>query len=246
MNNQEARFFLGAYRPNGSDAGDPAFGEALLQVERDPELRQWLDRQRSFDAVVADRLQAIMPPPDLKQAILAGGRASRPQRSRWFSPAWLAAAAAITMIATVGAIFFSGRQGSPLSGFAAAALAELSSAHKDHKGAPAELAGLQARLAGARLPLLADAGIDLGELSRGRCRTVSLGGRQVFEICFQRDGAWFHLYAARRDDASSGATVGGKTAFASVGGTAAAAWMDANNVYALVTEAGEVALRRLI
>ena len=33
MKNQEAKFILGAYRPDGRDAGDPAFTEALAQAE---------------------------------------------------------------------------------------------------------------------------------------------------------------------------------------------------------------------
>jgi hypothetical protein len=166
-------------------------------------------------------------------------------RKRWISPAWLAAAAAITVIATVGTFFFSSRQRSPLAGFAAAAMAELALAHDDHRGAPPELSAVQSRLAQAKLPLLADAGIDLGELSRGHCRSVQIGGREVFEICFQRDGAWFHLYAARRQDAATGSVAGSRTVIAAAG-SAAAAWADANNVYALVTQAGEAALRRLI
>ncbi len=246
MNNQEAKFILGAYRPNGSDANDAAFAEALAQVDRDPELRQWLARQRAFDAAVTARLQDIAPPSDLKDAILAGARASRPRQSWWVSPGWLAAAAAIVVIATFGSWLLSSRNGPQVSAFAALALADLSTAHGEHEGFPVPLAGVQARLASARLPLLTDAGIDLAELRRSRCRSLRLGGREVFEICFQRDGAWFHLYAASRADFGDISLPTAKALLASAGGNAFATWADQKNVYALVTEAGEAVLRRLI
>ena len=246
MNNQEAKFILGAYRPDGSDAHDAAFAEALAQVDRDPELRQWLERQRAFDTAVAGRLQDIAPPSDLKQAILAGGRASRPRRSWWLAPGWLAAAAAIAVFATVGSWLVSTRNDSPLSAFAALALTDLSAAHNEHDGFPAPLAGVQTRLASAGQPLLADAGIDLAELRRNRCRSLRMGGREVFEICFHRDGAWFHLYAASREDFSGASLPIAKAWVASAGGKAFATWADQKNVYTLVTEAGEAVLRRLL
>ena len=36
MNNQEAKFILSSYRPNGADARDALFQEALQQVRQDP------------------------------------------------------------------------------------------------------------------------------------------------------------------------------------------------------------------
>src|SRR5688572_8948158 len=101
MNNQEAKFMLGAYRPDGQDAGDPMFAEALGQVERDPELRTWFERERKFDTHVSEKLRALAPPPELRAAILAGARASRPRLRWWANPLWVAAAAAVVMITTV-------------------------------------------------------------------------------------------------------------------------------------------------
>jgi N-acylneuraminate cytidylyltransferase len=39
MNDEQTKFLLGACRPGGRDAGDPALAAALEQVERDPQLR---------------------------------------------------------------------------------------------------------------------------------------------------------------------------------------------------------------
>ncbi|MGH7997549.1 MAG: hypothetical protein ACREFX_14475, partial [Opitutaceae bacterium] len=96
MNNDEAKFILGGYRPGGRDAGDAAFAEALDQARRDPSLAAWLERSQAFDRAISERLKTVAPPADLRQAILAGGRLSRGSRPRRRSrslPVWLALAA---------------------------------------------------------------------------------------------------------------------------------------------------------
>src|SRR4051812_36323321 len=101
MNNPEAKFILGAYRPDGRDAGDPMFAGALSQAEHEPELHAWFESQRKFDATIAGKLRDVAPPAELREAILAGVRASQPRRHWWTNPAWLAAAAAIVVLAAV-------------------------------------------------------------------------------------------------------------------------------------------------
>ena len=71
MNNNEAKFILRAYRPSGRDAADPAFNSALAQAKSDPALGAWLVREQAFDALITKKLRAIVPPPDLREAILA-------------------------------------------------------------------------------------------------------------------------------------------------------------------------------
>ena len=90
MNNEEAKFILQGYRPNGADAGDAAFRAALEQVQRDPALGEWFARQQAFDAAVSAKLDAVPAPVGLREAILAGGRVTtsdRTQTSWWRSPA---------------------------------------------------------------------------------------------------------------------------------------------------------------
>jgi hypothetical protein len=243
MNNEEAKFILGAYRPDGRDAADPQFAAALAQAGRDPELRAWFERQRAFDRTVAAKLGAIAPPAGLREAILAGGRASQPRRRWWASPAWLAAAAAIALLALVGVQGLRpAGGGGALAEFAALAVGELAADHASHEGFPAGLGEVQARLAAATGPLTRTLSIDLEELRRQRCRTVRLGGREAFELCFNRDGIWYHLYVAPRGRLAPGAGA----AMAARGDYAAAAWTDAQHVYALVAPGGAAAIQRLI
>ena len=107
MTNNEAKFVLGAYRPNGSDATDPAMAEAIKQSRDDPSLHAWFLREQAYDAAMATKLRGITPPAGLRDAIVAGVRAGesrvRPDRARWRRPLWLAMAATITVLLGVTA-----------------------------------------------------------------------------------------------------------------------------------------------
>jgi hypothetical protein len=249
MNNQEAKFILGAYRPDGQDATDPKFAEALAQAGRDPELRAWLEQQRKFDATLTHKLREIAPPPGLREAILAGTRVSAApggRRRGWPHPAWFAAAAAVIAVAAIVSTRKKPEAPRPaVAEFAALAARDLTDAHTQHTGHPGPLAAVQAQFAQATLPLPGHFSLDLEDLRRKGCRIVRLGGREVFELCLQRDGKWYHLYAARRDEFAPGkddpwALLGASSQLTST------AWSDANNVYALVANTGPESIRRLI
>lgn len=77
MNNEEAKFILQGYRPNGADAGDATFCAAVEQAKRDPALGEWFARQQSFDTAVGAKLAQVAPPSGLRAAILAGGKVDR-------------------------------------------------------------------------------------------------------------------------------------------------------------------------
>src|SRR6266481_5285786 len=95
MDNREAKFILSAYRPNGQDADDPRFSEALEQVRRDPMLERWFTESIAFDAAMTEKLRTIEVPPHSRENILAGAKVSRPLRSPFIK--WAIAAALISM-----------------------------------------------------------------------------------------------------------------------------------------------------
>ena len=71
MHTEQAKAILQHYRPT-VDAEEPYFREALEQVQRDPELAQWLTEHcASYEAV----RRALRPGPR--------ARASAPRRIRW-------------------------------------------------------------------------------------------------------------------------------------------------------------------
>jgi anti-sigma factor RsiW len=243
MNHHEAKFLLRARRPGSGDAKDPVFAEALAEAEKDPALQAWLENEAAFDRTMAAKLRDIQPPDGLRDAILAGSRASQRQQTWWKKPTWLALAASIAVILAVTLRFQA--SGSTARDFAGDALQDLATNGKSHDGHRPELAGLQARFANATLPLPGNVKINAEELSRLGCRTVTFAGHQAFEICFQRDGHWYHLYAASVKNFSHG-TTDAKSLLMTKGNFSATAWQDDNFAYALVTDGNPENLRRLI
>ena len=244
MNPHDAKFLLRARRPDGRDAADPMFAEALSEAQRDPALKSWLEREQRFDATITSKLGEVAPPAGLREAILAGARASEPRIAWWRRPVWLAVAATVAVLFTLTARFLPEGAEPGAGSLARAAMQDLAGAHDSHDGNPAGLASVQRQLAQASLPLQRNVSLDLDELKRKRCRSFQLGGREVFEICFERDGTWYHLYAMRGGRASVGEwrELEGRDGERLV----VAAWRDASNSYALVTSAGREALRRLL
>lgn len=72
MDKEEARFILRCFRPDGADAENPDFAEALACAAKDRELGEWLARERSSDAGFAKALAAVSIPASLREEILAG------------------------------------------------------------------------------------------------------------------------------------------------------------------------------
>ncbi len=243
MNHHEAKFLLRARRPGVADAKDPVFAEALAETEKHPTLRAWLESEATFDRAMAAKLREIQPPPGLRDAILAGSRASQRQPAWWKKPAWLAVAASIAVILTLTLRFRA--SGSSTQAFASYALQDLAVNSAEHANHRPEVAELAARFTNTSLPLPGNVKVDADELRRLGCRTLNFAGHEVFEICFKREGNWYHLYATNVKDFSRGSG-DAKALFTTKGRISSTAWKDGDFAYALVTDAGADALRRLI
>jgi hypothetical protein len=250
MNNTEAKFILNAYRPNGCDAGDVAFSAALDQAKADPALGVWLAREQAHGAAVAAKLREVAPPAGLRDAILTGGRMSGgnvtalpSQRVRWVQPLWLAAAAAVALLLTVSAVIWTKRAPAdePLTSFALNDALETQA----HGGHGAATGALQATLSNSSTRLTAALPISFATLRSNGCRTMSVAGRDVLEVCFQRDGNLFHCYIARIED-FPGAPVKAGPSFAQSGSVAAATWSDGSHRIVVASVAGRAAVQRLL
>jgi hypothetical protein len=71
MDNEEAKFILQSFRPDGADAADPSFAEALALAAENRELGGWLAHERAADAAFAAALNDVEIPEDLRESILA-------------------------------------------------------------------------------------------------------------------------------------------------------------------------------
>jgi len=242
MNNDEAKFILQGYRPNGSDAGEAAFRAALEQVQRDPALREWFAREQAFDAAVSAKLNAVPAPAGLREAILAGGRVTTPDRAPavwWRSPVWLAAAASVAVIlATTLALW-------PKRAAADPALVHhvLTDALKEENHGGHGTDSLQAMLGDPANRLSRGLPISFAALRKDGCRTITFEGREVLEVCFNRGGVWFHAYIGRRADFPALAAA---PAFLDKEGMSVATWADETHIYLVASKAGRAALQQLL
>lgn len=246
MTNDEAKFVLNAYRPGGHDAADPRMAEALAQAKADPTIGAWFAGEQRHAVLVAAKLREIAPPPGLREAILAGARASRPvaparSRAAWRRPIWLAVAAAVALLLSVAAWRIR-----PVRG---ADLAEFAVNYVDHgfwlQKRSADVTELQGWLAEHRVPLPARLPAEFAKLRALGCRTVDYRGRDVSLVCFERDGREFHMFVARRSDFPNEASPV-QPRFLERKKLVAATWSDAAHHYVIVSDAGLPALRNVL
>jgi hypothetical protein len=76
VNAPQARFLLHGYRGGEADARDPLLREALAVAAKDPRMIAWVENGRTFDAAVSSRIAHVAVPRELREEILAGGRAT--------------------------------------------------------------------------------------------------------------------------------------------------------------------------
>lgn len=95
MDNEEAKFILQSFRPDGADASDPAFAEALAVAAADRDVGEWLARERAADAAFAAALGAVQIPEDLRESILAMLADERPEEFSEMDAAFVGALAGV-------------------------------------------------------------------------------------------------------------------------------------------------------
>lgn len=245
MNNVEAKFILQAYRPNGADAGDATFAAALDQVRLDPGLGQWFAQAQTFDNAISAKLSQLPAPAGLREAILAGGRATTPDTTRqswWRQPA-LAAAAGVAVLIAASVAFW------PKQAVAGATLVDFALADArgsaTHGGHGEEAGALQAAFSHPTTRLGQNLPVNFAALRKAGCRTLSFSGHEVLEVCFQRDGAWFHCYIAQRADFPALAAAVAP-ALVDRNNVSLATWGDASLLYVVVSKTGHAALEKLL
>ncbi|HVU18210.1 MAG TPA: hypothetical protein VHD32_14905 [Candidatus Didemnitutus sp.] len=245
MSPEDAKLILQAYRPDGSDAADAAFAEALKLAKEDPALARWFEAQQAFDRAVATKIVSIAPPPGLRTAILAGARTeSGTAVSWWLQPRWLAMAAGLLLVIFVGSLIRARRVSADEAPFLAFIANDAK--HSETHGGKGEVTGeLQAKLTQPTTRLGAPLAVNFDQLRVNGCRDISFAGHDVLEVCFNRDGKWFHCYIVRQADfpALAASTQPAVTDMASY---KVATWTDSSHVFMVVSKVGEDALRRLL
>jgi hypothetical protein len=258
MTNKDAAFLLGACRPNGADANDPEFSDALTQAERDPTLKAWFAEQRSTDSAIAARLKAVPVPADLRSRILTGGRVSRPKP--WFSTQRILAIAAVLAIFAGLASWFTGARrtdnvaSNPVTGprpasewqdTAMATLSQLLTGKAAFDAQSPKIADLQQWLHANGSPT-GNLPPNVQGMSSLGCKTIAWNGYPASLICFHGpNGELVHLAMVNRA-AIADPPPQGQPLYAERSGWKMACWSDGKMAMMLLTKAPESQLRALL
>lgn len=243
MSDEQIKFLLGASRPGGRDAADPAVAEALAAVERDPKLRAWFEREQAFGGVVREKLREVAPPRELREAILAGARLG--SRTPWWRRAGtLAVAAGVALLLSLAPVAWRLTRPAAANTLPEFALAFAGRGFIGLQEHNPDVAKLKAWLAERHAPLPAKIPAELAQLRGLGCRTVGYQGKNISVLCFERDRE-YHLFVARREDFPD-LPVMAEPQFSSRRGWGSATWSDARHHYVLVSDAGLPAVKRLL
>jgi hypothetical protein len=245
MNNQEAKLILQAYRPNGQDASDPFFTEALEQVRRDPELEKWFAEENGLNTRIQTRIQAAIPvPPALKSDLLAL-RKTVYSTPWWLQPMKLAAIA--LFLASLGAILLMIPQRTTRLASFRDAMARNSLQTQEHVVFQShDIASIRQWLQGQNMQTNFDmpATLQAANGTAQGCRVVNWNGHQATMVCFMVNGQHMDLFVMDRaglpDFPENGAPQ-----FASADGLMTAAWAAGGKVYLLTAE-NEAALQKIL
>jgi hypothetical protein len=155
----------------------------------------------------------------------------------------MAMAASIALVFAAGAAFW------PKRAVANAALTEFAltdALHSETHGGHGEQTGaLQASLSQPTTRLGQSLPVNFAALRGAGCRTVQFNGHEVLEVCFKRDGAWFHCYIAQRADFPA-LLAAVAPALVDRNGTSIASWSDSSLLYVVVSKTGRAALEKLL
>jgi len=245
MNREEAQFILHAYRPNGEDAHDPQFEEALAFVRNDPELAHWFAREQALDAAIAERIHSVSPPPDLTTQLLVARKVIRP-KPWWRKPAWIAAAASVALLISAASVLWLRRNGETEFASFRGTMIEASLDMRKH----IDVMGLDAGELKQWLienrghpgfvlpPRLADKGI-MG------CKVLDWHGRRVTLLCLKFGGKHVDVFVINESDLPR-VSLGAAPVFASERGMTTATWRSEGKIYFLAGNIPESDLKQLL
>ena len=245
VNSKQARFLLRGYRAGGADAHDSLFSEALDQATHDPALAAWFESERNLDKKISVLLGEVRPPADLRDMLLAGGRATEidvaRKKRRRSSRGMAVAAGFVILLSSLMAWSVRRPSGRTLMEFALRDAAE----PQRHDRLHGQLNPMQVLLSDASWRAARGWPVGFSGLKAAGCRRLECDGREIFEICFRRGGARYHCYVTQKIDFSSPATED-QPFIKNFGPSSAALWADDFLLYVMVSEAGRVGLEKIL
>ena len=245
MTREEAQFILHAYRPNGEDADDPQFEEALALVRNDPELARWFARELGLDVAIAARIHSVQPPPDLRTQLLVAREVIRP-RPWWRRPAWIGAAAAVALLISVVSVLLLRRSSEAEFASFRGRMIEASLDETNHL----DVWGLENPE--LKQWLIENRGHPGFILPRGLaakgimgCKVLDWHGHRVTLLCLIFGGKHVDVFVINESDLP-GVSVGSTPRFGSERGLTTATWRREGKVYFLAGNIPELDLKQFL
>ena len=245
MDKYNARFVLQSIRPNGADATEPEFAEALEAARIDPELGSQFAAEQAMDRIIASKLAALPVPDGLCDSILARTQVSRSVGRRRFVQR-LALAASVALLATVGAVRWSNaRHAVSFASFRQEMVGQLDG-RIQLSFTSREAEELQRWLAQTRGVRGVEIPAGLTQLPAIGCRTWMWNDRPAGLICFLVDGREaVHLLVISRD-AVPNPPRPVQPEVLQVGNWKTASWTQGENVYVLAGKLDQETLAKLL
>ncbi len=246
MNREEAKSVLVACRPNGQDANDARFAEALALVERDAELRAWFAAEQAADRAIAAKLKAAPLPDGLLALVRAGTQARIASQHRRPSFA-LAMAASFALLGLIAALWFNRAPSLPPGSFAAyrADMAQFLSELPELDVTTDRLPEVRKWLSQQHPSVRAKIPPAMERFPSIGCRTVDWQGRRLALVCFMVEGQVVHVFMMPRAEFPD-AGLAPTPALARVGAQNTASWSSEDNLYLVVTSAERTLLQKLL
>ena len=245
MTREEAQFVLHAYRPSGEDAHDPQFEEALALVRNDPELARWFAEEQALDAVIAERIQSVPAPPDLKSQLLLARKVIRPRRW-WARPAWIAAAASIALLILAASLLVPRRSGNADFASFRRTMIEASLDETHHL----DVWGLNAN--GLKQWLIKNGGHHNFVLPAGLtdkdivgCKVLEWHRHRVTLLCLISGDEHVDLFVVNKSDLP-GVSLSPSPHFGAEHGVTTAAWLRKDKIYFIAGNISESDLKQLL
>ena len=245
MDNSKARFVFQSVRPDGADAAEPEFAEALAAAQADPELGRRIAQEQELDRVIASKLASVPIPDGLCDSILARAEVSRSVGRRRFVQR-LALAACVTLLGVVAATWWSNaRRAVSFASYRQEMVARLDGRIQlSFTSQQAE--ELRQWLAQTRGITGLEIPAGLQHLPAIGCRTWTWNDRPAGLICFLlENGQAVHLLVISRD-AVPNPPRPIEPQILHVGNWETASWTQGENVYVLAGKLEREALEKLL
>jgi hypothetical protein len=104
VNREEAKRILELYRPGTADARDPEIAAAIELTRGDAEFQRWFEQHCVLQGALRRKFRDLPVSAARKASILAQRKIVRPE-AWWRSPVWLAAAAAVVLLAGLASLW---------------------------------------------------------------------------------------------------------------------------------------------